>query len=553
MGYVSSYFRRSAGAASSGNVVQGRVPTVAIYKTATGTSLLRDRGRGEVLGLQFGTGLPGGFLDASFTLRTPAPKVWPVDTGQKVIVSLGGRTVWQGWVEDVRRRQRGRTEELGVTCLGPFQLVQQRKIPTFGYTGFADGGAAILYELNQHCDLISTDYSQIQQTGVSLGGINKSYWPIADLIKLVCDGGNSAGLSMLFALWESTKHPLSQRAGNITPDPKLEEATVGQVSSTYWELTETFADHSAMQFSDAMGNGPCEAEFVHTDTASAQCYITTKTPHCACVASTVYIAEYSIYWANIGTSDSLMTLVWYNSGGGGISTMYLTTRPAVEGWTTYREEITAPAGAAYVKIEIEVGIVNPGGLGTAYVDNIYLFRKNTDAVYPDLPQAFLWPRDLSGYDYLIHTARLENGLDVTESTRDLTNAVLASYGATPSFTAYAEDAISQAAYRRRDHLVEAGSDVNATLAASMRDTYLAVNKDPRDEPGTFTVQDRGAITTKHGAPVDLPLIRAGHRLLIADGEYAGRVFMIAQTRWSADGLQITPERELSTAEILARV
>ena len=78
--------------------------------------------------------------------------------------------------------------------------------------------------------------------------------------------------------------------------------------------------------------------------------------------------------------------------------------------------------------------------------------------------------------------------------------------------------------------------MSATPAAQYRSTYLALYKDPRMEPGSFTVR-RGAIRTENGAVVELPLVRAGTRLQIADGPYAGVILNLKTTAWSGGGLQ----------------
>lgn len=542
MPVVSSYFRRSAG--SGAGPQTGRRLDVAIYSSATGSTLLRGWNRATVEDLNFSTGLPGGFLDASFTLRSPAPKLWPVDTGQKVIIRLGDRTLWWGWVEDVRRRQRGRTEEMSVTCLGPWQTLSQRKITSVAYTGTVYGNEAIASELGTYCDRISADTSQLQSTGVNIADLTKSNWPVSDLVKLVCEAGDASNRPLLFAIWEPTQRTSVFGLTNVlyngdfeigSPDGYLISCSAGTQA---WSRDRPYDGGYSIKWTRAA------IAVLATSQIDRQGYLDTVS------GSTGYLLDYAVYTDATSEHKAQVTIYW-GAGSTAISHWHSTlqTLPAVAGWYRFVEAVTSPATATKAWTIVYLSM-SAGGEVT--FDALKLYLAGTALSVDALPRAHLWPRDLTSYDYLIHTAGLPNGLDVTESTRDLANAVLASYGATPSYTAYAEDGTSQTAYRRRDYLIDAGADAGSGVAASMRDTYLAAYKDPRDEPGSFTAP-RGAIRTLHGAIVEPALIRAGDRLCIADGAYAGRVVMIAGTQWSSNGLQITPEREMSMPELLTLV
>ena len=76
MPFVSSYYRRSPGASAGGTESTRRLD-VALYQ-ADGTNLLRSAGAEWALSsLQFESGLPGGFLSASFRIDGPVTRAWP--------------------------------------------------------------------------------------------------------------------------------------------------------------------------------------------------------------------------------------------------------------------------------------------------------------------------------------------------------------------------------------------------------------------------------------------------------------------------------------------
>jgi hypothetical protein len=138
---------------------------------------------------------------------------------------------------------------------------------------------------------------------------------------------------------------------------------------------------------------------------------------------------------------------------------------------------------------------------------------------------------------------------MTETTRQLTNAVWASYEST--YTGVAEDSTSQAAYRRRDVVVSAG-DLDETSAEQYRDTYLARWKDPTEEPTNLNAR-RLTVLNKRGLPVDPTVLRAGHRIKIMDGLRAGTIVILTSTSYSNNVAQLTPDRYMEMPVLLARV
>lgn len=548
MPYVSSYFRRSAGAASAPKGVLARMPSVAIYSTA-GT-LLRGWGQSQVTGLQFGTGLPGGFTSAEFNLPTP-PKVCPIATGQKVLIRWGIHVVWWGWVEDIRRQLRGPVNSLAVACLGPYQQCVQRIM--VNAIGGVDSDVALEAALSIYCDRIATDHSHITATGVDLSTQTGSYVAVADTVRAVCELGNTSSQPMLFAIWEPDDGYLDlvTPTGNLVPNSTFES------NSTGWSLsavtrTSTIAHLGSYAII-------CD-EAAYGDWNDGTL---TSSDYMAVTAGGTYYLWLSYCLKVVLGSDpaagdnyvDTISVAWYNSSNSLLSTTTYTHNTdfpvATTSWQTIFKAMTAPASAAKAKIQVALRNYsdwNPYTFEVAgVVDDIYFYAASESGGTEAKPVPWLWARDLSTYDYLLYTGAM--GANLTETTKSLANAVWADYAG--GTTGQATDATSIAAYRQRDVKISA-STMGQTAAEQYRNVYLDQNKDPKYELSSFTVQ-RGAIRTAQGAVVELPLIRAGDRLQIADGPYAGTIILLKQTAWSADGLQCTPEADLSTTQLLAKV
>jgi hypothetical protein len=161
--------------------MSGRPVTVSVYDAAG--NLVRWRGgavRDNVRRLRFSSGLPGGFLACEFEMATPTARHWPVQAGFRCVVSLGQDVVWWGWVEDITTRQRGGQRWLAVQALGPWQQVNQRLI-TLDYVDI--NSTYVLRDmLATYCPDLSTDYSQLENSGVPLT-IDWQYKRLAELVK----------------------------------------------------------------------------------------------------------------------------------------------------------------------------------------------------------------------------------------------------------------------------------------------------------------------------------------------------------------------------------
>jgi len=522
--------------------------SVALYD-ATG-ELVRDRsgGAAQVFDLRFSTGLPGGFREAAFTARLPAARLWLVRGGQTLVIRRGNKTVWWGWVEDVQRRVVGNIVEVRVTALGPYQTLTQRLIADADYDQYTQSSAALRQELLANCSEISANSSGIESTGVVIGPLQRSYWPVSDLAKTVADAGNALGQRMLFAVWEpSTQIDASEalHSRNILLNPDFEGP-----DWQGWTVASYSNGDSEVITSEYVSATRSRKAFSTSAVASGN--VTLRNNNIAVPASTLYQFDYWYYFpALIGTPTitARVSVLWLGPGTYTYGTEH-TYAAMGAGWHFGSAQMTSPVGAtaciAYLLATWSSGTDN-------YVlwDECYLSQTTTAQVRDGLPRAYLWPRDLSGSDYVLHTARTE-GVDLSETTREMANYVVASYGAS-SYTAAAEDAASQALYRRRDRLTAAGSAAGAALAGSLRDATLAQYADPLQEAASLRLrQEQRPLTTAWGHPVHLEDVRAGDRLRIADGPRAGDIFMVESTSWSDGVLSITPEARPDVPLLLAR-
>jgi len=509
--------------------------TLTVYNDA-GAALPDPNGaQFSPLSVAFSTGLPGGFLEARFAFQGPAATLSKLRAGQKVILRQGRNILWWGWIEDLRRLLLGRVLGVEVSCLGPWQEPNQRRFTT-AYAAVTSS-SALMSTLAEACPNISRDTAQIANTGMPVT-INWTEQPVASLVKLVCDTGDTQGRSMLFALWEPTLH--RARLGdvaNLTNDPELEQ------TDTYWYLTDgTYANWDNVSYRSAV-TSMLFAEFAVDGLAHrAKVSVTAGLP---------YTVQYWHKWSAHSGMTNASRVDWFNAGDVFISSTYgatYTSNGTNTAWTLRSDTHTAPGTAVTARPIIGATIGSGSGRYTA-VDDVRMFLAAGSMSVDTLPRAYLWPRDLSGYDYLLYTRFLGEPLTETETARDLANYVVASYSSS-SFTAAAEDATSQALYRRRDALVSAGS-VGPSDAAAIRDVYLAAYKDPRHEPDSF-VTTYGAVRDVNGALVDPVVLRAGDRLRLADGPSAGVTIMLLGTEYQDGRMTCKPEGLDDVPLLLAR-
>lgn len=485
--------------------------------------------------VSFSTGLPGGFLEARFTFDGPAATLSKLRAGQKVILRSGRDILWWGWIEDLHRLALGRVLGVEVSCLGPWQEITQRRF-TGAYTAVTSS-SAMMSALADNCPHISRDTGEIVNTGLPIT-INWTREPVANLVKLVCDTGDTAGRPMLFALWEPTLH--RARLGNVanmTSDPELE------LTDTYWYLVDgTYANWDNVTYRSAV-TSMLFAEFA-TDGLAHKDKISVT-------AGSPYTVQFWHKWSAHSSMTTWSRIDWYTAGDLFISSTYgatYTSNGSNTAWTMRSDTHTAPGTAATGRPIIGASIGSGSGRYTA-VDDVRMFLAAGSLSVDTLPRASLWARDLTGYDYLLYTRFLGEPLTETETARDLANYVVASYSSS-SFTAAAEDATSQALYRRRDAVVSAGS-VGPADAAAIRDVYLAAYKDPRHEPDSF-VAAYGAVRDVNGALVDPVVLRAGDRLRLADGPSAGATIMLLGTEYQDGKMTCKPEGLADVPLLLAR-
>lgn len=508
---------------------------VAIYGS-DGSSLLSDPtgARCDLASVRFSTGLPGGFLECNFTVSGSAAAMYAITPGLKVIVRWGRRILWWGWIEDISRAVRGRVWSKEVVCLGPWQEPQTRLAETMTYSSVTSS-SALVDALGNNCPNISADSSQIVNSGVQIT-IDWDWRAVSELVKLVCDTGNSSDLPLLFAIWEPTLEKARQGyTGNLTSDPELE------LTDTYWYLVDgTYADWDTTNYHSAT---TCMLFAENANDALAH------TAKIGVTASRTYTVTYWHKWSAHSSMICNTRVDWYTAGDVFISSTYGTTRTSNgtnTSWTERSDNHASPVGAGLARPMVQV-IVGSGATRYTAIDDVTMVLTTTSLTIDTLPRAYLWARDLSSYDYLLYTQLLEAPLGETESTRDLVNYVVASYSS--SYTAAAQDATSQTSYRRRDYLVAAGN-VGAADAAAQRDVWLAQYKDPRKEPGSF-VATYGAVRTAAGAIVEPVLLRAGDRLRLADGPSRGATIMLLSTEYRDGMMTCKPEAQEDMPMLLA--
>jgi len=535
MPYVTGYFRRSAGSVAAAGPAPKRLD-VAIYNASTGDDLLRGWPRDAISNLRFSTAIPGGFNDAEFVILEKTPSLDRIRSGQKVIIRNGHQIVWWGWVEDLQWTLKGDVQGLKVLCMGPYQQASQRVMDRS--VSMLDGDEAVKATLMLCCDRISWDFSRIEATGVSMGDQSGEFVKAANMIAAACATGNTNLQPMLFAVWEPGKNLEATSISNLALTPGFEDNTDWSFSA-YAGRSSSYTAYSGSYVAYGLyGNG--------TRTATSSAYMT--------VTAGVPVLFSAYYRISVDDPDHQWTptfkILWYDSGSSLVATTTYSESTdfvtATSSWQLFTQIATPPATAVKCKIILSATVSAVLGSKPDFLwDDVLMYVYTSGTERKPLP--WLWARDLSTYDYLLYTKRV--GINLTETTRALANAVWAIYGEN-SLTAVAEDATSQAAYRQRDAQIDA-SDMDATAAAAYRDVYLARYKDPLTEPASFTVQ-RGAILKTHGAPVDLSLIRAGDRLKVMDGPFAGRIFLLMRTNWSEDGLQCTPEAGDDAPVLLAK-
>lgn len=500
--------------------------------------IVRWRTPGMVVSdLQFSSSLPGGFGQCSFAVRQGRTRGLALAAGQALAVRRGLKTVWWGWIEDVRTNQAGSTEQSVVLALGPWQQLQQRLVD-------ADIDDVISTHivrdlLAAYAPDVSQDYSQLENSGVSL----TKEWTkasLASVVEEVCATGDSSNRPLLFAIWEPPGSRLQVgTAGNLLPDPEMEFNEVywtpGDPRITWVTSPYNSAAHS-WKFPEGMSNGV----FINDRITVA--------------ANTNYVTDHYVYWTAYSGMTSRFRVDWYDIANTIISSTYTTgisSDGVTTGWQRCIETITSPAGAVEAVVHCQ-GIVGSGGGAARYlcIDDVNFYLETANLSPDTKGRAHLWPRDLTDYDYLLRTADLEKGVEATTTTRDLANAVIASYGSS-SYTDWAEDAASQALYRRRDALISAS--VALANAEAQRDVHLAVHAAPGVEMAAFTVARPGAVRTPQGQAVDPADLRAGDRLRIVDGGLAGSVIMLSEVRWKDGAATCRPENYEDITRTLARV
>lgn len=484
--------------------------------------------------LRYSSALPGGFGRCEAEVEGSG-RLLALEAGDRLVILQGGAVCWWGWIEDVQVRRHGHVERAAVLGLGPWQQLLQRLVNA----SWSDVTSSYIVRdvLAAYCPEISHDYSQLSNSGVAL---TRAYQhePAARVVEDVCAGGDAGQRPLLFAVWE----PAGSRTrladtSNLVRDSEFEQL------ETHWEKSG-----DGLYYIDSVARSPRYAWKFNEGTTGGLW----QRADAVVAAGASYVVEYYVWWTAHSGMSSEIRVDWYDGAHTFLSSSYaasLTSNGTTGAWQYGRGTVTAPAGAAQCRLFVG-GAVGSGGGRYYVVDDVrmYLAASTLDDV---LPRARLWARDLSEYDYTVRSASLAQGVRTVETTRDLANAVLAKYGS-GSATAYAQDTASQAVYRRRDYAVDAGQ-VALADAQAQRDVWLRQHGGPGVELETITLRGPGAVRTRRGLAVHPARLRAGDRLMIADGRLAGTVVMAAEVEYRAGEVRVRPETYTSLTRLLARV
>lgn len=546
MPIVRSYFRRSPGAAAAEQSGGTRhMLDVAIYGS-DGTTLLRDAAgtRHGASGLTFSSVLPGGFEQAAFTLPERVTRGWKGRPGLKVVIRSGQRIVWWGWIEDIVRPQQS-AGTMQIMAYGPWQVLGQRHC-WFAYTGTVYGPDAIGAMIRGYCSEISTDFSQLAATAVNIAPLTYDRKYVSELVRLVCDAGNSAGRRMLFELQAPTMRAVNGYPTSLLTNSNFETGTTMPTSWTYaivtgdparaWVTTPVHSPVRAVKFTRGSTAGTQKAYLV-------QAGITVS-------AGSSYTFDYSVYYGAVGSIRCWASVAWYKADDSYISTSETAhTSSGSAGWVRYIDTYTAPALAAKASIRTWTELPDSGAQAYAVWDDVYMYAPGTAVTIDTRPRARLWARDLTTADYLLYTREMPNGMDFLETTRDLVNQVSVQYG-THETTTY--DATSKTLYRERDKTIDAGN-VTGDVATALQTAYLARYKDPSTEPKAgISLSAPGAVRTTRGRVIDPVVLKAGDRLQVADGAQAGTILLLTRVAYSGGVVSCTPEMGDDVAAMLVR-
>lgn len=503
--------------------------TVSIYDE--NLAPLRWRGNTVVADLEFSSALPGGFMQCSFTLQQPQGRVSPLSVGQTVYVSRGNTIVWAGWLEDIQTIQHSRYNMRSVLAFGSYQQVIERLVSA----SYIDTETSWILRdlLAQYCSGISADYQLIVDSGVGLTAdwLNTRF---SDIVKTICDVGNTSNQELLFAIWEppGSRTRLS-KLSILIDDGEMEEEELywTNVGCTY--VTSPYHSDGHSWKSEGVSDTLAHKRDVPVTGGAS------------------YVVGWWVYWTAYANMTTKIEIDWYDADMAFISTS--TTDEKISdskatGWQEVVDTVSAPTNARFCALTVSLATsAGPGQYQC--VDDVTFYQELTLAEN-NKPRASLWARDLSSYDYTLTTALLDEGLTTVQTTRDLANAVWATYG--EAVTDVEQDADSQALYRRRDHVLDAG-DVAQADAEAQRDVYLARHATPGTEVQGFSIKAPDAVRTVRGQVVDPALLRAGDRCKIIDGELAGTVIMLRETSWKNGVVTCKPESYEDVTRTLAKM
>lgn len=504
--------------------------------------------------LRYTTGLPGGYIECSFTLPLRLRAYNAIAPGQRVVVYYGNMVAWEGFVADIERG----TTTITVTAFGAWATLSRRRasftVP-YSYTAYD----VIRYILRHYSQYVGGSYQYIDDPGIPLIGLG---WEQANLQTIIND---CLPKDWHFAVWEST---LAEASGEIT-------RTIAD-SGEGISYNDAF-DCASMPYNPISG----QIEFGQEDgairTAGLRFTNITLPRYTAILSATL-----TIYSAHGPTKDVHVRLHAEDTSNAvdfenikpserELSYAYVNWDPEIiEIDEEYNIDVTDLVQEVIDRDDWRSG--NALALiiidnGSRYHSAFYAFEGDstkaarltitygapdnaTVRFYPHLFQRPVLERE--NVNYLVFAADIEN-LRIITSTSELYNSVTARYGMN-LYTSPAEDADSIAKYGRMENdpaQLDAGSGASIETAQNMRDAFLLIHKDPRTGIQQLTVK---RLYSRYGYPVPIETVRAGSVIRIADltdfASLSSFVYYVLQTEYYNGMLTLTLDKPISLTELL---
>ena len=550
--------------------------------------------------LSWRTQIPGGYADCTFEVPLGFIHNWAVGNAYKLDVRRGNTQVFVGRLEDLTRHQAL-----------PGDLSQGwRKVAAYGYgqnlmqrlrtAAYAEGTVyasdILRAALWGSCPLISMNHDNIASTGINVQPVSWTNAYVSALLTDLLKYGDSAATpnQMLWAVWGEEPGVVGQwlrtdwhegvTAG--APPAGMQPIDYQWVSSVVATCTISMSGAFLDIFTPLVGDAgsvicrtalPADKKWwmVHKFNTASITSDRMESLYIHDTASIPYVgatgnAVIEVYQVGTGIrmryiDNGLNTLYWDGAAwaapvvdafASGLSIWYrIVLYSDGTSWqlqlqnaagTTIHTTTTAVTWALTRAVANSLWAYFGDDNAGSYAGNLrseffYIYAPSTLAV------PYFWARSLSDYELIIPASCISGSLEITDTSSEVWNNVLASYGAGPSYTAAATDSASVTAYDQRDYIVAAGS-VPASVATTARDMKLNQSKDIGHRLGDLTLS--AAIRNKAGGRYPLALVRAGQRFVV--DALGTTVYLIGRTDYDADQgtLRISVEGAPDTVSML---